>query len=311
MMTQISSLKSEPATSSPPSTTSSSTHSPTLVETVEGSLSWREVLAGGIAGITEHLVMFPFDTIKTRLQQEGSSYRTTSQCLKHILRNESWTSLYRGCVPTVACAFPAHGVYFACYESSKRLIHADSALGYAAAGVTSTIAHDFVSVPFDTVKQRMQVDTKHPTSLQCLRTIVRSEGVSRLFHSYPATVLMNVPHICTQWVVYEFCKSYLERKGKMEHDWSPHFLLAGFVAGGCAAVTSTPFDVVKTRVQLAESRVSAYSVVRDVMRTEGPSGFFKGAVPRIITIAPSAAIVLTTYEVLKNFLAFDESNLPH
>ena len=272
-------------------------------EAAIGSL--REMLAGGIAGITEHAVMFPFDTIKTKLQQQGSHFKSTSECLMHIVRNEKWTHLYRGCVPIVASAFPAHGAYFGCYEATKRAISADNSLAYAAAAVSATVAHDFVSVPFDVVKQRMQVDTRHKHSLACLRSVVRDHGVGKLFQSYPATVLMNIPHIVTQWVVYEACKEYLQSRGLLEYDWSPYYLAAGGFAGACAATASTPFDVVKTRVQLHEGRIPMGTIIADVYSTSGYRGFFRGAVPRIMCIAPSAAIVLSTYEVCKRLFKIE------
>lgn len=268
-------------------------------------LSGKEMLAGGIAGITEHSFMFPFDTVKTKMQASGSQFTSTTACLRHIVKNESWTNLYRGCVPIVLSAFPAHGAYFAIYEASKRVLSANSSSGYAASAVCATMAHDLISVPFDVVKQRMQVDTRHKTSFSCLRHIVRSEGTKRLFVSYPTTVAMNVPHIATQWVVYEAAKARLTERGLMEDEWSPYYLLAGFTAGATAAVVSTPFDVIKTRMQLSESSKSASTVVREVIRENGVRGFFKGAFPRTMYIAPSAAVVLSTYEACKLILHID------
>jgi solute carrier family 25 protein 39/40 len=40
-------------------------------------------------------------------------------------------------------------------------------------------------------------------------------------------------------------------------------------------------------------------IARELLSTEGPSGFFRGLVPRLAKVAPSCAIVIVTYEALK------------
>jgi len=57
---------------------------------------------------------------------------------------------------------PAHAIYFATYEEAKRRLVDPADLGQAhiataAAGVLATVASDAFNVPFDTVKQRLQV----------------------------------------------------------------------------------------------------------------------------------------------------------
>jgi len=44
------------------------------------------------------------------------------------------------------------------------------------------------------------------------------------------------------------------------------------------------------------------STIQTIMREEGPRGFVKGVVPRIIAQAPSAAISWTAYEMMKKML---------
>lgn len=263
----------------------------------------HEVLAGATAGLAEHLAMFPFDTIKTRMQDEGHTFRMT---MNKVIKTEPWRHLYRGCVPVLCSAVPAHGAYFGVYEAAKRRFGADqSNYGIALAAACATMAHDAVSIPFDVVKQRMQVDAsnQYRNSLDCCRSILRSEGVSALFVSLPTTVAMNIPHMATQWLVYETIKDSLVRRGEVEDESALHFVLAGLAAGGCAAAVSTPLDNIKTQLQLGHYK-SAAEAVTAIARQRGVlGGFFKGALPRVCHMAPSAAITLTTYEAMKSLLA--------
>ena len=66
-------------------------------------------------------------------------------------------------------------------------------------------------------------------------------------------------------------------------------------------VTALMQDVVKTRTQLADDgrprRI--LPTLREVARDEGLRGLFAGGVPRAIRAAPSCAIVLASYELIK------------
>lgn len=269
-------------------------------------LTGKEIAAGAIAGLVEHIGMFPFDTIKTRVQDEGSSVKSV---VRNILKNEKWTHLYRGCVPVLCSAVPAHGAYFSIYEASKRYFtksrgeKEDSVFTIAVSASAATIAHDAVTIPFDVVKQRMQIDAKgvYASSWQCMRSVVRNEGFSKLFVALPTTAAMNIPHMTAQWLVYERLKEALVRRGKEEDEMALPFVFAGFTAGAVAACVSTPVDNIKTRLQLGKD-ASAAEAVRSILRTRGARGFLTGVIPRICHMAPSAALTLGTYEFAKSSL---------
>jgi solute carrier family 25 (mitochondrial iron transporter), member 28/37 len=269
-------------------------------------LTGKEIAAGAIAGLVEHIGMFPFDTIKTRVQDEGSS---VTSVVRNIVKHEKWTHLYRGCVPVLCSAVPAHGAYFSIYEASKRYCTKsrgeteESMVTIAISAIAATIAHDTVTIPFDVVKQRMQVDAKgiYASSWQCMRTVVRKEGFSKLFVALPTTAAMNIPHMTVQWLVYERLKDALVKRGKEEDEMAVPFVFAGLTAGAAAACVSTPVDNIKTRLQLGKD-VSASDAVRSILRTRGTRGFFTGVIPRICHMAPSAALTLGTYEFAKSAL---------
>ncbi|URE05429.1 mitochondrial substrate carrier family protein [Musa troglodytarum] len=75
----------------------------------------------------------------------------------------------------------------------------------------------------------------------------------------------------------------------------------GALSGGLAAVVTTPFDVMKTRMMTAPQGlpVSMQMVAFSILRKEGPLGLFKGAVPRFFWIAPLGAMNFAGYELAK------------
>lgn len=270
--------------------------------------SSEELIAGGAAGFAEHFVMFPCDTIKTRMQ--GGRGRSIRGVLRHVWRHERLTHLYRGCVPTLVSAVPAHAAYFSVYEAFKRLFGAETNYGIVAAASFATMAHDTVSTPFDVIKQRMQMDKRrsYASSLDCARRIVRNEGMPALFRSLPTTIIMNVPHFAAYWVAYEGFFTTLSGKASRnrEEEMTVDYMAAGFLAGACAAVVSFPFDTVKTHLQLGHGR-DFRDTLKGLVARRGVRGVFAGVVPRIMYTAPSGAIMMVTYETVKSSLAFEEA----
>ena len=82
------------------------------------------MLAGSIAGASEHILTFPIDTMKTFLQAEG---QTDFSQIQEIIRTEGRGRLFRGVSTMVFGCIPAHAAYFSIYEQGKIKFGADGA----------------------------------------------------------------------------------------------------------------------------------------------------------------------------------------
>ncbi|KAI0009406.1 mitochondrial carrier [Xylariaceae sp. FL0662B] len=97
--------------------------------------------------------------------------------------------------------------------------------------------------------------------------------------------------------------------------WMDSFT-AGALSGGLASIVTMPFDVGKTRTQvyyrnlackgaqpinkvLAPEERSMGSLLWHIYSTEGIAGLWKGWIPRTLKVAPSCAIMISSYEVGK------------
>jgi solute carrier family 25 iron transporter 28/37 len=276
------------------------------------------MIAGASAGVMEHLVMFPVDTIKTRLQDysraTGPSYNGVADAIMTISKHEGIPRLYRGIQAIIFAAIPSHAVYFATYEYSKRLFGLNrgehAPVKTAAAGSLAVLAHDAVVAPLDVVKQRLQMyNSPYRGIWDCVKGIATKEGVLTFVASYPTTVLMNIPFMSVQFATYESFKLFLSDE-KGGHGLREEFA-AGGIAGAMGGLVSTPLDVWKTRIQLQGEEVdpskkrSPIGVLQNIYRTEGLKGFTRGATARVIYFIPSAAICWTTYETVKRVLGFE------
>ncbi|KAF8141634.1 mitochondrial carrier domain-containing protein [Boletus edulis] len=271
------------------------------------------MFAGALAGITEHAVMFPIDSIKTRMQVFAASpaavYTGIGNAFTRIHATEGMRVLWRGVSSVILGAGPAHAVHFGTYEAVKELVGGNNAgnqwLATSLAGASATIASDALMNPFDVIKQRMQVHQSEFRSVfTAIRVVYRTEGPGAFYVSYPTTLMMSVPFTAVQFTVYEQIKKLLNPKG----EYSPlTHMIAGGMAGGVAAGVTTPLDVAKTLLQTRGTsqdpeirRVGGMmAAFRVIWKRDGIKGFGRGITPRVLTHMPSNALCWLSYEFFK------------
>jgi len=272
------------------------------------------MLAGALAGISEHAVMFPVDSIKTRMQVFATSpaavYSGIGNAFTRISSTEGMRALWRGVSSVIVGAGPAHAVHFGAYEAVKELAGGNRGEGShfmatSLAGASSTIASDALMNPFDVIKQRMQMHNSGYRSLwHCATSVYRTEGIGAFYVSYPTTLIMSVPFTAVQFTVYEELKKRLNPSGV----YSPTtHVVAGGLAGAVAAGVTTPLDVAKTllqtrgRSEVAEIRNARgmMDAFRVIWKRDGFKGFTRGLSPRVLTFMPSNALCWLSYEFFK------------
>lgn len=283
----------------------------------------QHMVAGAIAGMTEHMAMFPIDTVKTRMQSYVAvrdyaslgMFRTT----RAIVAAEGISALWRGVGAVAISAGPAHALYFSAYEAVRSILaptsHVDGhvhPIATATAGICATVVSDGIMTPLDVVKQRMQLSGQHVYSsvAQCTRHVYHNHGFSAFFAGYRATLLMNVPFTAVYFSGYESAKKFiLDWRGLREHEFSAtSHCIAGGLAGAAAAACTNPLDVVKTRLQ-TQGEVGArrygglWHAIRSIKMEEGFAGLMRGVRPRVFFHVPAAAVCWTTYEFCKHAMS--------
>ncbi len=175
--------------------------------------------------------------------------------------------LWRGAPVMMVGCIPSHAAYFSVYERAKIAFGVNkpghSPLAAAACGAMATTLHDAVLTPLDVVKQRLQLGFYDGVT-DCVRTIIKQEGVGALFRSYPTTLLMNWPYASVLVATNETIKETMRqargpghKAGKDDPLSGAEFLLSGALAGAVAAAVTTPLDVLKTRLQTQGLSVAA------------------------------------------------------
>ncbi|XP_041985414.1 mitoferrin isoform X2 [Aricia agestis] len=277
-------------------------------ETLPTQNSITHMTAGAIAGVMEHCVMYPLDSVKTRMQSLRSAHNSSIvETFRHMVQREGLLRPVRGMSAVVLGAGPAHACFFATYEQSKHTLsqlmrHRHDHITHGLSGCLASLVHDAVSNPAEVVKQRLQMmNSPYRGVWECARHVFRTEGLRAFYRSYSTQVAMNVPFQALHFVTYEACQSALN-PGR---GYSPKaHALSGAAAGALAAAATTPLDVCKTVLNTQEGGAEGLAQAAAlVLRASGPLGFFRGVTARVLYQMPAAAICWLTYETLKHALA--------
>ena len=137
-----------------------------------------------------------------------------------------------------------------------------------------------------------------------------SQRVSSLWRGVGASLSKDVPFAGLYWSLMEPSRSWLHGNIHISHPSSGIDLqtlgvnaLAGSSAGAAAAAVTTPFDVVKTRLQTRDeslARKGTFRCLQTVAQQEGIKGLFSGWGPRTLRTAAAYGILMSSYEICKS-----------
>ncbi|XP_018910492.1 mitoferrin-2 isoform X2 [Bemisia tabaci] len=280
-------------------------------ETLPTNNVLAHMTAGAFAGIMEHCIMYPMDSVKTRMQSLSPAANTGVTGIRDVffrmVTTEGVWRPVKGIGVVVMGAGPAHAIYFSCYEAIKDNLTSrhfmNDAFSYGAAGCVSTVIHDGVMTPTDVVKQRLQMfNSPYKSIVDCIQRTYQTEGVKAFYRSYTTQLMMNIPFQSIHFMTYETATNFMNP----ERTYKPTaHMVSGAIAGGVAAAVTTPLDVCKTllNTQEGERKISGLvNAIKAVYRLGGPFGYFRGLRARVLFQMPSTAICWSTYEFFKYML---------
>jgi solute carrier family 25 iron transporter 28/37 len=103
----------------------------------DGSSFLVHMFAGSIAGLMEHVAIFPIDTIKVKINLNIKTHMQTSkthtkfrEITKNIYLNGGFTRFWKGSLVIGSASIPAHALYFSVYEFAKLKLGVDNAVNY-------------------------------------------------------------------------------------------------------------------------------------------------------------------------------------
>ena len=269
------------------------------------------------------------DVVKVRLQGQLKGphpFQTASQTFIKILRQEGWSSLYRGFIPTMVMSLPGTVVYFVGYERIRDyMINKRDGNEEFVPLVAGSLARIFAATavsPLELIRTRMQFKGIEKGKLRPVTSelicSIKQEGLKVLWRGLQPTLWRDVPFSAIYWSILEPSKSWIIKKFYSEKQQQQHQLArttlvsfgCGAVSGAIAAALTTPFDVAKTRQQLLLNNNSGrkgskcpsttWHQLKQIWKEDRWKGLTRGMTPRVAKVAPACAIMIGSYEFGKS-----------
>lgn len=261
----------------------------------------HHLAAAAVARATSIFIMYPVDTIKTRIQMSGSS-------------NLKFDGMYKGVGGSLFGQVPYGVLTFGSYEVYKqyltqRFASHNPVILYAIAAILGDVTGSIWLCPSEVVKQQLQGGMFQSTG-EAVQKIWSKSGVLGFYQGYTGALARDVPFRVAQLTSYEVTKNYFlkyqqrsnpEKKALSTVDAT----ICGAIAGTFSAAITTPLDRMKTLLMTngAAYGGSVFSCAGKIWREEGIQGFCTGVVPRVVYIAPSVMIFFVVYEQVQQKLA--------
>ncbi|XP_046667316.1 S-adenosylmethionine mitochondrial carrier protein homolog [Homalodisca vitripennis] len=250
--------------------------------------------AGAVAGLTVDVALFPLDTLKTRIQSE-----------KGFWKSGGFKQIYKGIGPTAAGSAPCAAIFFLTYNETKGFLQPYiggnwSPVCHIISASVAEVTVNVVKVPIEIVKQRRQT-TKGVSTLAIVRKAIHNEGLRGMYRGFVSTVMRDVPFSVIQFPLWEALKSHIQMMTG-EEVTPAQSAFSGAAAGAVAGAATTPLDLAKTRIMLAEHRPHCPSetrmlpVLREIYRLKGLQGVFAGFVPRTVFIFLGGGVFFGCYD---------------
>lgn len=193
------------------------------------------------AGALVCLCTNPVWLVKTRLQLQTSLHQTRLysglyDALTTIMKEEGWSGLYKGIVPSLFLQVSHGAIQFTVYEELRKVIvdfkskqrkqnpdRANNLLNsadYAILGGSSKIAAMLLTYPFQVIRARLQQRPsgngipRYMDSWHVIRQAARFEGLRGFYRGVTPNLLKNVPAASITFIVYENVLNFLKEARK-------------------------------------------------------------------------------------------------
>ncbi|XP_038679320.1 uncharacterized protein LOC119980617 isoform X2 [Tripterygium wilfordii] len=248
----------------------------------------EHAFSGALAGVFVSLCLHPIDTVKTVIQACRAEQKSICYVGKSIVSERGMMGLYRGISSNIASSAPISAIYTFTYESAKGALlpffpKEHQSVAHCIAGGCASVATSFIFTPSERIKQQMQIGARYNNCWNALVGIIGKGGLPSLYAGWGAVLCRNVPHSIIKFYTYESLKRLMISQKSNAQPSTLQTLVCGGMAGSTASLFTTPFDVVKTRLQTqvpgSMSRYhNCFHALKEIGKREGLKGLYSSLI---------------------------------
>jgi solute carrier family 25 aspartate/glutamate transporter 12/13 len=278
---------------------------------------------GGVAGC----FLAPLDLVKTRMQlqliaPDGTRmYANTIDCFRQAYRGEGFVGLYRGTLPYLLGVAPQRAFQLTVYSQiCKTWEYTDEETGEVTVPLSFQVLAGGVGGgckvlfgnPLEIIKIELQTEGESnrlirarggqiPPALS-FPEVARELGFGGYYRGAASCLWRDIPYSAIFFPLYSAIKKILPTIDEYPSHEIGDAFCAGVAAAIPAAISTTPADVIKTRLQAAAAARDTipYTGMRQcavsMFQKEGLGAFFKGAGLRALKSGPQLGLTMAAYE---------------
>jgi solute carrier family 25 carnitine/acylcarnitine transporter 20/29 len=287
-------------------------------------------IAGSISGMASIVVCHPFDVLRTKIQLS-----TTNLSYYKILQNEfHFSNLYKGFLVPFAAQGLYKAIVFSTFSFSNNYLHRgeQSSLSTFFSGLLAGTLNSFVVSPVELVRTRIILENKTANSNQlysiyeCVKNIKSEKGLFGLWRGIIPTIIRDGPGVGFYMFSFRYFKNYFSSFISLKrHEFNNNNtwlikICAGSLAGISFWIWALPMDTIKTLIESEKTVVGKmqsnvsfiekyFKPVQLTVQKLMANGVYNGikklynAWPLAISRGiPSAAVTLTTFDVVSEYL---------
>jgi len=264
-------------------------------------------IASGAAGGLELCLFYPLDTVAKRLMNSRDHF-SASNWQKLILQDSCSAtpmakvrSLFPGLSAGAAYKITQRGFVWGCQPLVKDVFRNRFKMksGVFCDGLAGSIMGmcEVALLPLNALKTKAQTNPEYRS--RGMMHIFREQGVMRLYAGWQWTIARNVPGSFALFGANAFVKNHVF--GLRNHRDATFLQTTASSTAGCVSsiLVACPLDIVKTRIQSGmHGQHGGVQIMQNIVQKEGLGSFFKGALPKVVTVGPKLIFSFTIAQCL-------------
>ncbi|WYZ43143.1 hypothetical protein EsH8_VI_000842 [Colletotrichum jinshuiense] len=291
---------------------------------MEQSGALTKVLAGGVAGVSETLVTYPAEFVKTRRQlhfKAGGDASTrpppsSLSILRDTVRRSGVTGVYSGVQALAASNAAKSGIRFLSFETARARLDAiagtepgrkpRAAWINVVSGLSAGVAESILVVtPGEAIKTKMIHDASSASGGRfangglagAVAVLVREEGVRGLWSGLAPVLCKQGTNSAVRFTTFAMLQERVAALWPSLDGSVGSTLVLGGISGVFTVYASMPFDNIKTRMQSVDARYKGMlDCAAQTLRSDGILAFWRGTSPRLVRLTLSSGITFTVYD---------------
>ncbi|KAG2653555.1 hypothetical protein PVAP13_1NG461900 [Panicum virgatum] len=254
-----------------------------------------DFLMGGVSAAVSKTAAAPIERVKLLIQNQdemikagrlSEPYKGIGDCFKRTIKDEGFSSLWRGNTANVIRYFPTQALNFAFKDYFKRLFNfkkdRDGYWKWFAGNLASGGERQFNGL------------------VDVYRKTLKSDGIAGLYRGFNISCVGIIVYRGLYFGLYDSIKPVV-LTGSLQDNFFASFALGWLITNG-AGLASYPIDTVRRRMMMTSGEAVKYKSSLDafqqILKKEGPKSLFKGAGANILR-AIAGAGVLSGYDQLQ------------